>query len=448
MLEGELTFRIGPDLERVSAPAGTFVAVPPNVIHGFDNDGAEGRPLPQLPCAEWRLRRLHARRDARASTASTRPRTVARPAAEATVSPPGEGEQLPRGRPAATGSRLKLPTSAAIEMSFEPGWEGVDPHSHADLRRLLLRPRGHDGVHRTARRPGDVRRRSARGGARLPHPGRRRASPSSTSMLPTRGFIDRLRAARAERGSSRRLREPAPAVLVVEDDGAAAVLQHRVEVAAAGPAPPSTSGRPRATPPARAPRPGGRTCCRERRRSQASHEAPVSARLVSLWERAARAAPGSATTAPPRPPSTPHLRPALARTWRRPSFRRVCELRRPPASTSSSCRPVHSASSTSSSPSAVTGAGSSASFGPSATRNRSRSRGGLTEGQRPPPGASADEPRRRRTTLRTPRLPLRSGRSSARSTSACKRPPQRELVVDRLGKLEAFRDLGREAGVA
>ena len=42
MLEGELTFRIGPDLERVTAPAGTFVAVPPNVIHGFDNEAAEG----------------------------------------------------------------------------------------------------------------------------------------------------------------------------------------------------------------------------------------------------------------------------------------------------------------------------------------------------------------------------------------------------------------------
>ncbi len=42
VLEGELTFRIGPDLERVTAPAGTFVAVPPNVIHGFDNETAEG----------------------------------------------------------------------------------------------------------------------------------------------------------------------------------------------------------------------------------------------------------------------------------------------------------------------------------------------------------------------------------------------------------------------
>ena len=41
MLEGELTFRVGPDLERVIAPAGTFVAVPPNVVHGFDNDSSE-----------------------------------------------------------------------------------------------------------------------------------------------------------------------------------------------------------------------------------------------------------------------------------------------------------------------------------------------------------------------------------------------------------------------
>ena len=41
VLEGELTFRIGPDLDRVTATAGTFVAVPPNVVHGFDNDSSE-----------------------------------------------------------------------------------------------------------------------------------------------------------------------------------------------------------------------------------------------------------------------------------------------------------------------------------------------------------------------------------------------------------------------
>src|SRR5262245_15846693 len=41
VLEGEVTFRLGPDLRPVSAPAGTFAAVPPGVIHGFDNDSGE-----------------------------------------------------------------------------------------------------------------------------------------------------------------------------------------------------------------------------------------------------------------------------------------------------------------------------------------------------------------------------------------------------------------------
>lgn len=37
VVEGELQFRVGPDVEPVRAPAGTFVLVPPNVVHTFDN---------------------------------------------------------------------------------------------------------------------------------------------------------------------------------------------------------------------------------------------------------------------------------------------------------------------------------------------------------------------------------------------------------------------------
>jgi mannose-6-phosphate isomerase-like protein (cupin superfamily) len=37
VVEGELTFLLGD--EQVSAPAGTFVLVPPGVRHGFRNDG-------------------------------------------------------------------------------------------------------------------------------------------------------------------------------------------------------------------------------------------------------------------------------------------------------------------------------------------------------------------------------------------------------------------------
>jgi quercetin dioxygenase-like cupin family protein len=39
VLEGELTFLLGPERERTVLPAGSFVAVPPNVAHGFANEG-------------------------------------------------------------------------------------------------------------------------------------------------------------------------------------------------------------------------------------------------------------------------------------------------------------------------------------------------------------------------------------------------------------------------
>jgi quercetin dioxygenase-like cupin family protein len=40
VLTGDLTFEVGPAAERVRAPAGTFVAVPPNVVHTFVNDSS------------------------------------------------------------------------------------------------------------------------------------------------------------------------------------------------------------------------------------------------------------------------------------------------------------------------------------------------------------------------------------------------------------------------
>jgi quercetin dioxygenase-like cupin family protein len=38
VLQGELTFSLGPDGETVRVPAGGYVAVPPNVVHSFFND--------------------------------------------------------------------------------------------------------------------------------------------------------------------------------------------------------------------------------------------------------------------------------------------------------------------------------------------------------------------------------------------------------------------------
>jgi quercetin dioxygenase-like cupin family protein len=58
VLEGELTFLLGPDGQRRTAGAGAFVAVPPNVGHGFLNaSDADARWLnlhsPDLGFAEY-----------------------------------------------------------------------------------------------------------------------------------------------------------------------------------------------------------------------------------------------------------------------------------------------------------------------------------------------------------------------------------------------------------
>jgi quercetin dioxygenase-like cupin family protein len=130
VLEGELTFRIGPDLEPTTAPAGTFVAVPPNVVHAFDNDSSE------------RARFLNFHSPSGGFTDYLRgvtpgfdsfepPTDGGEPADKAIVSLPGQGEQLERPTHAVT-IRAQLPHLAAIELTFPPGWEGVDPHMHED----------------------------------------------------------------------------------------------------------------------------------------------------------------------------------------------------------------------------------------------------------------------------------------------------------------------------
>jgi quercetin dioxygenase-like cupin family protein len=40
VVEGELTFSVGPAAERLALAAGGYVAIPPNVVHAFDNDAA------------------------------------------------------------------------------------------------------------------------------------------------------------------------------------------------------------------------------------------------------------------------------------------------------------------------------------------------------------------------------------------------------------------------
>jgi quercetin dioxygenase-like cupin family protein len=129
VLEGELTFRIGSDLERITAPAGTFVAVPPNVIHGFDNDAADGAHFLNFHAPSGGFAD-YMRGKTPGFDSFDPPEDGGEPPTTAIVSPPGQGERLARGN-LAHYIKAQLPHLAAMEVSFEPGWE-VEPHSHDD----------------------------------------------------------------------------------------------------------------------------------------------------------------------------------------------------------------------------------------------------------------------------------------------------------------------------
>lgn len=132
VLDGELTFPVGPGAERVRVPAGGFVAVPPNVVHTFVNDsGAEARWLnfhaPDKGFAAY----LRAMRDGTGGSFDSfdPPADGGRPATEVIVTGPGEGERLETGRLV----KGVLPDLSVVEWTLD----GPEPHRHADSYYVL-----------------------------------------------------------------------------------------------------------------------------------------------------------------------------------------------------------------------------------------------------------------------------------------------------------------------
>jgi quercetin dioxygenase-like cupin family protein len=134
VLEGELTFGLGPGGEELRhAPAGAFVLVPAGVVHTFRNDGpATARFLnvhaPSVGFAES-LRR--------AGTgfqwdAFGPPEDGGRPAADAIVRGPGEGDSIMDG---AVVFKAQVGdgdgTFSLTEVTLPPGFPGPVLHCHA-----------------------------------------------------------------------------------------------------------------------------------------------------------------------------------------------------------------------------------------------------------------------------------------------------------------------------
>jgi len=95
VLAGEVAFVLGPELEKLVATAGTLVLVPPGVVHGFDNDSdREVRFLNVHAPSGGFVEHLRGRGD---FDSEDPPEDGGRPASDAIVLGPGEGELLELG---------------------------------------------------------------------------------------------------------------------------------------------------------------------------------------------------------------------------------------------------------------------------------------------------------------------------------------------------------------
>lgn len=135
VLEGELSFVLGPDRERVSTGAGGLVAAPPNVVHTFLNDsGAEARFLnfhtPDGGFAKF-MRDLRDRRPGATFDTFDPPADGGLPLSEGVVSHPGEGERLASGNRIAL-LKAALPHACFAEFEIDGPMDGPPPHEHDD----------------------------------------------------------------------------------------------------------------------------------------------------------------------------------------------------------------------------------------------------------------------------------------------------------------------------
>jgi quercetin dioxygenase-like cupin family protein len=133
VLHGEVTFGLGPELERVVAPAGTLVLVPAGVIHGFDNDGpAEARFLNvHAPSGDF----VKSLRSQGTWDTHEPPDDGGRPISDVVVRGPGEGHVLTLGPNTLIFKAEVSDGDGTIylgEMTLAPGFPGPVPHRHAE----------------------------------------------------------------------------------------------------------------------------------------------------------------------------------------------------------------------------------------------------------------------------------------------------------------------------
>jgi mannose-6-phosphate isomerase-like protein (cupin superfamily) len=133
MLDGELSFVLGPDRERITVGAGGLVAAPPGVVHTFANQsGAEVSFLnlhaPDGGFADY-MRGLRDGDPEASFDTDDPPPDGGRPLSEAIVSRAGEGERLRRANRVSL-VKSSLPDLFLAEFELDGAFEGPGVHDH------------------------------------------------------------------------------------------------------------------------------------------------------------------------------------------------------------------------------------------------------------------------------------------------------------------------------
>jgi quercetin dioxygenase-like cupin family protein len=136
VLDGELSFKLGPDREHIQLGAGGFVAAPPNFVHTFLNSGdADVRFLnihaPDGAFADYMRGRRDGDPDATFDTDDP-PDDGGLPLSEGIIAGPGEGEHFDRGGNMKTLLKGALTDICVAEFEIAGPFEGPPVHQHAD----------------------------------------------------------------------------------------------------------------------------------------------------------------------------------------------------------------------------------------------------------------------------------------------------------------------------
>jgi mannose-6-phosphate isomerase-like protein (cupin superfamily) len=131
VLEGELELLNG--TETVRAGAGTSVAVPPGIVHGFRNPGPGGVRYLNIHAPDGGFIEYIRRITGDGVRVDWDSYDVDEPygPADAIIAGPDGGERLKR-RLLENTIRAETTEVSLFELTFDERWDGVDPHSHDD----------------------------------------------------------------------------------------------------------------------------------------------------------------------------------------------------------------------------------------------------------------------------------------------------------------------------